>query len=179
MTKDYRGLVRTALAYRRRAYVPYSGFGVGAAIETMDGKIFGGCNIENASYGVCNCAERTALFKAVSEGYREFAAIAVVGGKLDAEISREAVMAELEDGVRLAEQEDSVRLAEPEDSIRLAEPEDGVLLEECPPCGICRQALSEFCGPDFPVILAKSEDDYHIYSLGELMPHAFVLENQK
>ena len=63
------------------AYVPYSGFTVGAALLTKSGKVYLGCNIENAAYGPSNCAERTAIFKAVSEGEREFAAIAVVGGK--------------------------------------------------------------------------------------------------
>ncbi|GAB2025789.1 cytidine deaminase [Lactovum odontotermitis] len=62
-----------------RAYVPYSHFPVGAAIVTKDGKVFQGCNIENASYGLANCAERTALFKAVSEGNQEFSAIYIYG----------------------------------------------------------------------------------------------------
>jgi cytidine deaminase len=60
------------------AYVPYSKFRVGAAVLTKDGEIIRGCNVENASYGLTNCAERTALFKAISEGYREFAGIAVI-----------------------------------------------------------------------------------------------------
>lgn len=63
------------------AYAPYSNFKVGAALLCKDGTVFLGCNIENAAYGVANCAERTALFKAVSSGYKDFAAIAVVGGK--------------------------------------------------------------------------------------------------
>ena len=74
-------LVRQALAAMKFAYVPYSGFTVGAALLTKSGKVYRGCNIENAAYGPSNCAERTAIFKAVSEGEREFAAIAVVGGK--------------------------------------------------------------------------------------------------
>ena len=74
-------LVRQALAAMKFAYVPYSGFTVGAALLTKSGKVYLGCNIENAAYGPSNCAERTAIFKAVSEGEREFAAIAVVGGK--------------------------------------------------------------------------------------------------
>lgn len=59
------------------AYVPYSQFPVGAALVTKDGKVYGGCNIENAAYGVCNCAERTAVFKAVSEGEKDFAQLVV------------------------------------------------------------------------------------------------------
>ena len=74
-------LVPQALAAMKFAYVPYSGFTVGAALLTKSGKVYRGCNIENAAYGPSNCAERTAIFKAVSEGEREFAAIAVVGGK--------------------------------------------------------------------------------------------------
>lgn len=73
-------LVREALAARETAYAPYSHFHVGAALLTKEGKIYRGCNIENASYGVTNCAERTAFFKAVSEGARDFSAIAVAGG---------------------------------------------------------------------------------------------------
>ena len=63
------------------SYVPYSHFHVGAALLAQDGKLYGGCNIENAAYGPTNCAERTAFFKAVSEGERRFAAICIVGGK--------------------------------------------------------------------------------------------------
>lgn len=73
-------LIRLAHEARKRAYTPYSGFQVGAALMTKKGKIYLGCNIENASYSPTNCAERTAFFKAVSDGEREFAAIAIVGG---------------------------------------------------------------------------------------------------
>lgn len=73
-------LIRLALEARERAYVPYSKYMVGAALLTKDGTVYQGCNIENAAYTPTNCAERTAFFKAVSEGEREFAAIAVVGG---------------------------------------------------------------------------------------------------
>ncbi|MEM1502205.1 cytidine deaminase [Domibacillus sp. 8LH] len=71
-------LMEAAKQARERAYVPYSNFKVGAALLTKDGQIFGGCNIENAAYGVVNCAERTAIFKAWSEGASEYTAIAVV-----------------------------------------------------------------------------------------------------
>lgn len=71
-------LIDTAREYMERAYCPYSGFRVGAAVLTGRGNIYGGCNIENASYPLTNCAERAAIFKAVSEGEREFEAIAVI-----------------------------------------------------------------------------------------------------
>lgn len=63
------------------SYAPYSHFKVGAALLTKDGKIFTGCNVENAAYGPSNCAERTAIFKAVSEGFKDFEAIMIVGGQ--------------------------------------------------------------------------------------------------
>lgn len=75
-------LIRAALEARTRAVAPYSRFTVGAALRAEDGRVFTGCNIENASYTPTNCAERTALFKAVSEGARQFDAIAIVGSKL-------------------------------------------------------------------------------------------------
>lgn len=75
-----RELIQAAIRAREQAYAPYSGYLVGAALLTGDGEIYQGCNIENASYGAANCAERTAFFKAVSEGKREFSAIAIVGG---------------------------------------------------------------------------------------------------
>lgn len=74
-------LLALAKQAREQAYAPYSGVTVGAALETLAGKVYLGCNIENAAYGPTNCAERTAFFKAVSEGERQFRAIAVVGGK--------------------------------------------------------------------------------------------------
>ncbi len=76
-------LIDKALEARGRAYAPYSKFAVGAALLTFDDKIYTGCNIENASFGATNCAERTAVFKAVSEGEKKFKAIAIVGGKAD------------------------------------------------------------------------------------------------
>lgn len=77
---DNKTLVKEALTAREMAYVPYSGFAVGAALLTKEGKIYRGCNIENAAFSPTNCAERTAFFKAVSEGERNFEAIAIVGG---------------------------------------------------------------------------------------------------
>lgn len=131
-----RNLIREAFEAMDKAYAPYSHFHVGAALLTVDKKVYKGCNIENASYGLTTCAERTALNKAVSEGEREFAAIAIVGGK------------------------------------------NGIVDDYCPPCGICRQALREFAAPkSFIVILARSEDDYILYSLDALLPLSFGPEN--
>ena len=78
---NMRELIREAICAMHRAYAPYSEFKVGAALLTKNGKIYHGCNIENAAYGPSNCAERTAFFKAVSEGERAFDAITIVGGK--------------------------------------------------------------------------------------------------
>lgn len=77
---NYEVLINKAFDMLKMAYVPYSHFHVGAALLCEDGTIFTGCNIENSAYGPSNCAERTAIFKAVSEGYKDFTAIAVVGG---------------------------------------------------------------------------------------------------
>ncbi len=128
-------LIAQALQARTQAYAPYSGYHVGAALLTKGGKIYTGVNIENASYGATNCAERTAFFKAVSEGEREFLAIAIAGGKKDTESEDYAY-----------------------------------------PCGICRQIMSEFCGPDFRVIVIKNRAEYEEYTLEELLPHSFGLE---
>lgn len=129
-------LMSTAIEYRKRSYSPYSGFQVGAALLSANGEIFGGCNIESASFSPTNCAERTALFKAVSEGVKDFTAIAVAGGKADGE------------------------------------------LEFCSPCGVCRQALVEFCDPKtFVVYLGTSTEDYKGYLLEELLPYSFTPKN--
>lgn len=85
---DYKDLIKAAIYAREKAYVPYSNFMVGAALLTEEGKIYTGCNIENAAYSPTNCAERTAIFKAVSEGERKFKAIAVIGGKKGEEIDK-------------------------------------------------------------------------------------------
>lgn len=76
---DMQTLIDQAIAARKKAYTPYSNFQVGAAVLTKNKQVFLGCNIENASYGLTNCAERTAIFKAVSEGEKEIEAIVVVG----------------------------------------------------------------------------------------------------
>lgn len=78
---DHSALLHAARSARERAYAPYSRFKVGAAVEVRDGRIFAGCNIENAAYGLCNCAERTALFTAIAAGCQpgEFTRLAVIG----------------------------------------------------------------------------------------------------
>ena len=81
MERKYCNLMEEAIRARKMSYSPYSGFQVGAALLCGNGKIYTGCNIENAAFTPGNCAERTAVFKAVSEGCREFTAIAIVGGK--------------------------------------------------------------------------------------------------
>jgi cytidine deaminase len=78
-----RELITLALKARENAYAPYSGFRVGSALVGKSGKVYSGCNVENASYSSTNCAERTAVFKAISEGEKEFVSIAIVGGKED------------------------------------------------------------------------------------------------
>ncbi len=127
-------LAKAAIDAMARAYAPYSGFTVGAALLTADGRVFTGCNIENAAFSPTVCAERTAVFKAVSEGVRDFSMLAVVGGK------------------------------------------GGTITGVCPPCGVCRQVLSEFCPPDFPLLLVKSEHEWDTVTLADLLPRAFDME---
>lgn len=130
-------LIDEAFAARRMAYTPYSHFQVGAALLTADGRIYRGCNIENAAYTPTNCAERTAFFKAVSEGEREFTAIAIVGGA-----------------------------------------EDVTEFDWCAPCGVCRQVMEEFCDErTFEIVLARSAEEYEVYTLGELLPKGFGPHN--
>lgn len=147
-------LIEKAFQARMRAYVPYSRFHVGAALETESGEIFLGCNVENASYGATNCAERTAVFKAVSEGHRRFRRIAIVGGFM----------------------EDKSFYAASDFALRNGNEEGKREVEElCYPCGICRQVMAEFSDlENFQVILAKTVDEYRIHTLKELLPHAFL-----
>ena len=83
-------LILTAIAAREKAYTPYSHFQVGAALLAEDGTVYGGCNVENAAYTPTNCAERTAFFKAVSEGKRKFTAIAIVAAPEGAPLRKTA-----------------------------------------------------------------------------------------
>jgi cytidine deaminase len=81
MAMKYTRLIDEARVAREMAYTPYSNFKVGAALECKDGRVFRGCNVENASYGLCNCAERTAFFSAIAHGYQpgDFSTLAVIG----------------------------------------------------------------------------------------------------
>ncbi|MBQ7364182.1 MAG: cytidine deaminase [Clostridia bacterium] len=128
---DYQALLSFAMEARKKSYSPYSEFRVGAALLTEDDKVYLGCNIENASYSVTCCAERTALFSAVAAGERKFKALALVGGKQD-------------------------------------EPDDEIF-----PCGVCRQALCEFCPPDMPIVV-KYKDTYRVFLLKDILPMAFL-----
>lgn len=130
---EFEKIVSEALRMRQYSYVPYSHFRVGAALLTENGDIYTGCNIENAAYTPTNCAERTAFFKAVSEGECSFTAIAIAGGA-----------------------------------------EDAKELEYCSPCGVCRQVMMEFCNPEtFQVVLVKSETEYQVFTLQEILPLGF------
>ncbi len=129
-------LINKAREAMNLSYAPYSHFTVGAALLCEDGSIYQGGNIENASYGASNCAERTAFFKAVSEGKRHFTAIAICGGP------------------------------------------DKNDTDFCPPCGICRQVMREFCGSDFRIILAADHSkQIKEYTLSQLLPESFGPDN--
>lgn len=115
-------LIERAMEMARQAYAPYSRFQVGAAVLAESGEIYGGANVENASYGATVCAERSAIFAAVNAGERKLKAIAVTAT----------------------------------------------------PCGMCRQVMREFCDPEaFRVIVAKTADDYRVFTLEELLPESF------
>ena len=128
---DKNELVKLALEARKNSYSPYSGFKVGAALLTKNGRVYKGCNVENGAFSPTNCAERTAVFSAVADGEKDFSAIAIVGGA---------------------------------DEINAF----------CPPCGVCRQVLSEFCSADFEIHLFDGEE-IRTFTLGELFPESFKL----
>ena len=134
-----RELIRLAFEAMTHAYAPYSLHKVGAALLTKSGKVYQGCNIENAAFSPTVCAERSAFFKAVYDGEYDFKKIAVVGGK------------------------------------------NGVVTDFFYPCGVCRQVMSEFCDDDFLVITAKSEDEYLVKTLNDLLSCRFspqhIVEN--
>ena len=120
-------LIKLALNTSEKAYAPYSNFKVGAVCVTKNKNLYTGCNIENASYSLCCCAERTAIFNAVSKGEKDIEII-VVANKTKLPY----------------------------------------------PCGACLQVMAEF-NLDMKVIVAKSEDEYKIFSLRELLPNSFKL----
>jgi len=110
----------------RFSYSPYSKFRVGAALLASDGTVYRGANIENRSYGLANCAERSAVFLALSQGVTSFDAIAIYS------------------------------------------PDSEEMLT---PCGACRQVLSEFVGPDFPVYCGSADGQFQIIAMKELLPY--------
>ena len=119
-------LIKRAMEMAKKAYAPYSHFQVGAAVLAESGKIYGGANVENASYGATICAERNAVAAAVNAGERKLEAIAVTAT----------------------------------------------------PCGMCRQVMREFCDPKtFKVIVAKTADDYRVFTLEDLLPESFGPEH--
>jgi cytidine deaminase len=126
MQQRYKDLGLVALRARSFAHAPYSRFTVGAAVLTASGRVFTGCNVENSSYGLSMCAERVALFKAISEGEREFVAIAVAA-----------------------------------DTDPLT-----------PPCGACRQVISDLAG-NIDVILISPSHRTSLHTLKKLLPNAF------
>ncbi|MBM4762330.1 cytidine deaminase [Bacillus sp. B15-48] len=128
---DFTTLVNEAKKAREKAYVPYSKFQVGAALLSEDGTIFQGCNIENAAYSMCNCAERTAIFSAYAHGHRKFKALAVIA--------------------------DTTR--------------------PVPPCGACRQVISELCPKEMKVYLTNLNGDIKEITVEELLPGAFSSED--
>ena len=131
-----RELIDLAIEARNNAYTPYSDFKVGAALLSKEGKVYKGCNIENAAYTPTNCAERTAFFKAVSEGGTDFKTIAIVGGY----------------------------------------DKDG--LKFCPPCGVCRQVMMEFCESNkFRILLLDEDDEIKSYLLKDILPFGFGPKN--
>ena len=132
-------LVKEALEARKNAYTPYSHFSVGAALLCADGQIVRGCNIESSTFTPTICAERTAFFKAVSEGKRDFKAIAVVGARDDVEKPNRF----------------------------------------CPPCGVCRQVMTEFCDLKTFTIILSDGVNIEGRPLADFLPFAFDFDECK
>lgn len=129
-------LIDAALKARLKSYSPYSHFKVGAALLTVEGKIFTGCNIESAAYTPSICAERTAFSKAISEGYNKFLAIAIAGAEENSEAN-----------------------------------------DLCPPCGVCRQVMMEFCDVNNFEILMLHSSEIVSYKLKDLFPLGFSVDH--
>ncbi len=132
MKKENETLLKAALEAKNNSYAPYSNFHVGAALICEDGNIYSGCNVENSSYGLTICAERSAIFKMVASGERKIRSILIVG--------------ETE--------------------------------EFLPPCGGCRQVISEFADEDTEVILVNGKREFKSISFAEIMPYRFFLKNE-
>ena len=129
-------MIAEAIENLKNSYAPYSHFNVSAVVLMSSGKTYSGVNVENSAFPVTSCAERSALFHAVSEGERKLEKIVIVGGK------------------------------------------NGVIDDYCMPCGMCRQAMREFSNPqEMEVIIAKSIDDYKVFTLEELLPNSFGPED--
>ena len=126
---DYKLLSEKAIEAKSKALPPYSNFHVGAALLTKDNMIYSGCNVEVSSYSLTICAERNAIFKAISEGERNFKAIAIASDDQDF----------------------------------------------CPPCGACRQVISDLCG-DIDVIMVNQKKELKIVKLSDLLPFPFGSE---
>ena len=158
---DDKALMRTAIQAREYSYSPYSNFRVGAALLCADGSVYTGCNMENAAYTPGICAERTAIYKAVSEGKRDFLAIAIAGGPAG--------------GIQAG---GTGREESEKESTEKKETGRGGALALTAPCGVCRQVMREFCDPEsFRIILGTGEEDLHTYLLKELLPLSFGPEN--
>ncbi|MEO7794424.1 MAG: cytidine deaminase [Thermoanaerobaculia bacterium] len=124
---NWEPLLAAALAVRDHSHSPYSQFAVGAAVETESGEIFSGANVENRSYGVTLCAERSAFAAAVSAGHRRFGGVAIATASSP----------------------------------------------PAPPCGICRETMTEFCEPEMPILLCNPQGERRLTTLGELFPEPF------
>mgnify|MGYP001036179486 CR=1 FL=1 len=133
---DYINLLKEAKKARKNAYCPHSGFAVGAALLCARGNIVTGCNVENAAF-FSICAEQNALAKAISEGEKDFVAMAVSG----APVGQEG--------------------------------------KYCPPCGTCRQMMTELCEPEKFEIILNTEEGYAVFKLSTLFPEAFELGASK
>lgn len=126
---DYKELMETAKKASTNAYAPYSKFPVGAAVITKSGKIYSGCNFENASFGLTICAERNAIGSAIADGEKELSAIAVFSPNM----------------------------------------------EDCTPCGACRQVISEFAPNEGIDLVTETKDGLVIRNFNELLPYRFSL----
>lgn len=146
-------LMTKAQEVRKNAYTPYSHFAVGAALLGEDGVVYTGCNVENAAYSPGNCAERTAVFKAVSEGCKRFNAIAIVG----------AGEGEVPGGKKL------------DGALGDTAKTSGTVI--CSPCGVCRQVLREFCDEKIFRVYLTDGARLFCYTLEELLPLSFGPEN--